>query len=89
MQRKEAFDISYYDVIDNCVSFKGRVLSNISIGDRLLYISDENEIIKEYVVQKIVAYRNEFNLINAGMTCEIVASGDNIEFKKDTLLYLQ
>jgi hypothetical protein len=90
MQWKKAFIISYYDITDNYISFKGRVLSDISIGDKLIYISDENEIgiSKEYTVQKIVAYRKELEFINEGMTCEIVASGDDLEFKEDELLYI-
>lgn len=90
MQRKKAFIISYYDITENYISFKGRVLSDISIGDKLLYIDGEKETCteKEYVVQKIVAYRKELDFINEGMTCEIVASGDNLEFKEDELLYI-
>jgi hypothetical protein len=90
MRGKKAFIISYYDVIDKHISFKGRVLSEIRIGDKLLYTTNENEtlIVKQYNVKRIVAYRKELDFISEGMTCEIVVSGDNVEFKEDELLYI-
>lgn len=91
MQNKKAFIVSYYDVVDKSISFKGRVLSDIRIGDKLLYITNLNEtlVIKEYFVQKILAYKKEFDYICEGMTCEIIVNGEKSEFNEDCLLYLE
>lgn len=87
MNLKNAFQISYYDVIDNgTISLKGRVILDISVGDKLLYIDSSKTI--EYVVKKIVAYKHDFDIINAGMTCELVVTGENKKFKEEELLYL-
>lgn len=85
MNLKNAFQISYYDVIDNgTISLKGRVILDISVGDKLL---DSSKTI-EYVVKKIVAYKHDFDIINAGMTCELIVTGENKNFKEEELLYL-
>lgn len=90
IKNRNAFSISYYGIIDNNVSFKGRALLDIKLGDKLFYTANNGsaELVKAYIVTKIVAYRHEFEIINAGMTCEIIASGDNkLRFKEDEMLY--
>lgn len=38
MEQRKAFLISYYDILnEKTISLKGRVLSNISLTDKLLY----------------------------------------------------
>jgi hypothetical protein len=87
MEKRKAFSISYYDILrDNTISLKGRVLSNISITDKLLY--KQHDIIIEYSVVRIIAYKHDFDVIAEGMTCELIIKGENVEFEADDLLYL-
>jgi hypothetical protein len=84
MNLKSAFLISYYDVIDDeTISIKGRVLLDISLKDKLLYIVGNEK--SYYIVKKIIAYKHEFDIINAGMTCELVVIGENKNFKEEYL----
>jgi len=61
-------------------------LSNISLADKLLYNWKNN--VSEYSVVRIIAYKHDFDVIDEGMTCELIIKGDIIEFKEDDLLYL-
>lgn len=85
------FIISYSDIVGNHISLKGRVLSEIHVGDKLIYASDKKGIksIEIYRVLKILAYRKELEFISEGMTCELILSGDSrLNFEEDTLLYI-
>lgn len=88
---KDAFIISYYDSIDKKLSIKGRVASDIKIGDILIYLenidTDKNEIV--YLVENIIAYKCEFTCINEGMTCELIVSGELKNFKENQRLYIR
>lgn len=81
---RQAFLLNYYNILDGQLSFAGRVLSEIKINDILLYKNEDVET--KYLVKKILAYRNEFNVIDIGMTCELIVQGDLRNFQEDSIL---
>jgi hypothetical protein len=89
MDLKKAFLMSYYDEKDGKISFKGRVLKNLKTGDNLYLLNSDTMLVEhKYIIEKIYAYRHEFEFIDEGMTCEIIVLGEKIAFKEDSIFYL-
>ena len=82
---KEAFLLNNYIKLDNQFHLKGRVLSDIKIEDFLTY--QDGDVEKRYIVKRILAYRHELDIINAGMTCELIIEGELCDFTEDSILY--
>jgi len=80
----------------------GRCTSDVHVGKRFLEYfpytvirsPDNLEIQSEYgtprpinlLVEKIVAYRHEFETLSSGMTCLLIASGDASDLTDDVIL---
>ena len=88
MSVKKAFLLNYYNESENKISLKGRVLIDLKINDTLLYFIDCHTPIK-YPILNIIAYRREFDIINSGMTCEIITKGHLCDFKEDSIFYIE
>lgn len=88
MDLKKAFLMSYYNEKDGKISLKGRVIKNLKIGDNLYLVNGDTMIVEhKYTIERIYAYRYEFEIIDQGMTCEIIVSGEKIAFKEDSIFY--
>lgn len=88
MVKKEAFDLVYMDLLGNHkISWKGRVLNDLKINDRLYTEGDEKKYI--YIVKKIIAYRRNFENISRGMSAEVIVNGDEIIFKPYTIFFFE
>lgn len=90
MNLKKAFLISKCNVYEGKLRLHGRVLMDLKSGDTL-FSSDHRNAVKrqEFVIEKISAYRHEFDEISESMTCELIISGEGLEEKEDSILYIE
>lgn len=86
---QKAFLMSYYNVYNEKLKLYGRVLSTLQVGD-VLFPVNYNRIMGNYglMIEKINAYRYEFNEISEGMTCELIVQGNDLNFKEDCVFYI-
>lgn len=81
--------MSYYDEKDGKISLKGRVLKSLKTGDNFYLLNSDTMLVEhKYIIEKIYAYRHEFGIIDEGMTCELILSGEKTTFKEDSIFYL-
>lgn len=90
MKLKKAFILSYYNVYEGRLSLSGRVLKNLKRGDTL-YTLDYADFTRSrnFIIEKIKAYRYELDEISEGMTCELIVSGKSSFFEEDCLFYVE
>lgn len=90
MNLKKAFLISKCNVYEGKLRLHGRVLTDLKSGDTL-FSSDHRNAVKRqgFVIEKISAYRHEFDEISESMTCELIISGEGLEQKEDSILYIE
>lgn len=90
MDLKKAFLMSNYNICEGKIRLHGRVLKDLKSGD-ILFLSDYVNPIKDqrFIIEKIIAYRHEFDEINEGMTCELITLGEKADLKEDCIFYVE
>lgn len=90
MDLKKAFLMSDYNICEGKIRLYGRVLKDLKIGDAL-FLFDCFDPAKDqrFIIEKINAYRHEFDEINEGMTCELITLGKKIDLKEDCIFYME
>ncbi|MBS5113974.1 MAG: hypothetical protein KHZ15_15045 [Coprobacillus cateniformis] len=88
MNYRKAFLMSYYSACHEGLSLNGRVLNALKVGD-VLFPVNHSHIMESHglTIQKISAYRHEFQEIDEGMTCELIVHGKDLHFEKDCIFY--
>lgn len=90
MNLKKAFRMSKYYICGEELILHGRVLKDLKLGDTLLLL-DHLKTAKghSFIIEKINAYRHEFDKINEGMTCELIVSGEKLDLEEECIFYVE
>ena len=82
MGLEKAFILAYTSTRGDQLALAGRALIDLKQGDILRVLDDP-----QFIIKNITAYRNTFDQISAGMTCELAVSGAGADLAKDTIFY--
>lgn len=88
MSLEKAFILAYTSTRDDQLALAGRALIDLKQGDILRVLNGQPSADDpQFIIQNITAYRNTFDQISAGMTCELTVSGAGADLAKDTIFY--
>lgn len=88
MGLEKAFILAYTSTRDDQLALAGRALIDLKQGDILRILNGQPSAEEvQFSIEKITTYRNTFDQISAGMTCELTVSGAGADLAKDTIFY--